>query len=364
MPSLSSNDIARITDYVAGELTSEDPVQTERWIAQDGERMQLAESLRRSRDILREEWATGIDVEGNVRALLAEVARREDRKGHDNVLSRGQVEAGKKRQIGGNRGTEIAGQGKGGFLEQTLRRAGTRVSGFAIAGLAVVAVFGGILVWHARGAHAHASVAVTTYATTNAQRANITLPDGNTVSLNVASRLDVPVDYPSGNHTVRLTGEALFTVTHHDATPFVVEAGAVATRVLGTSFAVRHYRTDTTTTIAVRDGKVTVQSAVLTPNREMEVDRTGIVSVRPTSAGRFSFATGTLRLPGMSLREAIPDLNRWYDADIRLGDPALAIQRIQGKVTTGSLSELADMLALTFDVRVVRDGRVLTLYPK
>ena len=45
----------------------------------------------------------------------------------------------------------------------------------------------------------------------------------------------------TGNHTVRLIGAGLFTVSHHDGAPFTVIAGATVARVLGTSFVVRRY---------------------------------------------------------------------------------------------------------------------------
>ena len=81
--------------------------------------------------------------------------------------------------------------------------------------------------------------AVQTYTTGDGQRANIMLSDGSIVALNVASQLDVPVDYASGDHTLRLRGEALFTVSHHEGIPLTVIAGPTTARVLGTSFVVR-----------------------------------------------------------------------------------------------------------------------------
>ncbi len=204
----------------------------------------------------------------------------------------------------------------------------------------------------------------TTYSTANGQRANITLPDGSIVSLNVASRLDVPADYAAGNRVLWLRGEALFTVRHHEGTPFTVVAGATAVRVLGTTFMVRHYTTDSTTTVAVRDGKVGVHSAVLTAAQLAEMSPAGAMRVRSASTAQFSFATGVLTLNDMPFLSAIAELDRWYDADIRSSDPALAMQRITGEYGNGSLAELADILTGTFNVRVVRSGRVLTLYPR
>ena len=196
-------------------------------------------------------------------------------------------------------------------------------------------------------------------------RANITLPDGSTVALDVASRLEVPPDSATGPRTGRRTGEGIFTVTHHSGTPFTVIAGSVTARVLGTSFVVRHYAADSLTTVAVRDGKVAVRSVVLTAERQVTIDRVRIGYVQPMKPAQFSFAAGVLTLDGVPFPAAIAELDRWYDADIRLGDPALAARRkslLSEKM--GSLADLSDILAQMFDVRVVRNGRVLTLYPR
>ncbi len=204
---------------------------------------------------------------------------------------------------------------------------------------------------------------VSTHTTGNGQRTTITLPDGSTVLLSVASRLEVPADYDRGNRTLRLEGEALFTVVHSQGRPFTVIAGPSTTRVLGTSFAVRHYPGDTAAVVAVRDGKVVVQSQVVIQAEQVTIGAQGAGAVRPTSPTQFSFASGVLTFNGMLLPDAIPQLNRWYDADIRLGDSSLETQNIVGGFKSGSLTDLAAILEMMYSVRVVRDGRVLTLYP-
>jgi ferric-dicitrate binding protein FerR (iron transport regulator) len=205
---------------------------------------------------------------------------------------------------------------------------------------------------------------MTTYATGNGQRASITLADGTTVALDVASRLEVPADYPNGNRVLRLRGAALFTVTHHDRNPLTVISGSTQARVLGTSFVVRHYAADTATIVAVREGKVAVRSVVVTATQQVVVSRAGTVHVHPADPSQFSFAKGILTLRGVPFSAAIAELDRWYDADIRLGDSSLAVRHVAGEYAAGSLSDLANILALTFNVHVVRNGRVLTLYPQ
>ena len=210
-----------------------------------------------------------------------------------------------------------------------------------------------------------------TYTTKAGQRRTITLADGSTILMNVASRIQVPADYSTDNRTIHLTGEALFTVAPRAGTPFTVVSGHSITRVLGTQFVVRRYETDTAATIAVRDGKVAVAvrdgnvavgAMILTAGQTTAVTASGSSAIDPAESRQFSFARGLLEFDNERLPDAIPLLNRWYNAEIRLGDSTLADQRVVGAFEAGSIADLASILEFTFKARVVRNGRVLTLY--
>lgn len=200
-----------------------------------------------------------------------------------------------------------------------------------------------------------------TYSTANGERAKIRLSDGSQVLLNVGSRLTVSANYANGNRTVELDGEALFMVEHDDQHPFVVIAGPSVTKVLGTSFIVRHYSNDSTAQITVRDGKVAVADAIVTAAERVEVSANGVGDVHGFKGNPFSFEYGVLSISHTSLREAIAELNRWYDADIRLADESLGSAIIGGQFPAGSLLELTEQLSAGLDVLIERDGRILTL---
>ncbi len=212
------------------------------------------------------------------------------------------------------------------------------------------------------------------YTTGPGERATITLPDGSTVVLNVASRLEVPADYSTKNRTLHLRGEAFFAVKQDARTPFAVIAGPSTTRVLGTRFAVRYYLGDSVASVAVRDGKVAVYSravstssrvpTILAANQRVTIRDTSLSAIQIAQASQFSFTRGVLTLRDATLAQAIPELNRWYNADIRFGDIALADRRVEGRFVSGSVSDLAEVLEWTLGLRVVREGRVITLYPK
>jgi transmembrane sensor len=246
------------------------------------------------------------------------------------------------------------------FKTYPRRRGMWSVATALLLGLVVLGIGRSIGTRHGHRATAQSSLI---YTTGNGERANITLPDGGTVALNVASRLEVPLDYMSGDRTVWLTGEGLFTIPHHDRVPLTVRTDVAVVRVLGTSFVVRRYATDTATLVAVREGKVMVDGAVVTAAHLVEVGHNGVSPVRLSDETPFMFATGVLTLNGVSLLDAIPELDRWYGADIRLGSPTLATHHLKGEFAAGSLADLG-MLEFALGVRVVREGRVLTLYPR
>ncbi|MDO8543251.1 MAG: FecR domain-containing protein [Opitutaceae bacterium] len=83
-----------------------------------------------------------------------------------------------------------------------------------------------------------------------------TLPDGSTVEQNAGSRYEVL--FSAHERRIRLIrGEAHFTVAKDPARPFVVAAGAVAVRAVGTAFSVRH--DPVAVEVLVTEGRVAVE---------------------------------------------------------------------------------------------------------
>ena len=347
MTSQSSLDPRQFVDYLAGTCTAAEHEAVERWATEDPERRRLLNDLRAMWERAGQRTKPSIDLEAFVRRVEARAAVGE--------VSESSMRSGRRKPTAVS---EAAMRGR--FSVPPLHRYGwSTVTAFMLG--IIVAVFGWTGVIHHNSPHSARSGLV--YTTGNGERATITLPDGNTVALNVASQLQVPADYAAGNHTLHLTGEAFFSVLHHAGNPITVISGSTAARVLGTSFAVRHYLTDTGTIVAVRNGKVAVGVTVLTSGQAANVFPHGATTVRPADSAVFSFVTGTLTLPRMPLSAAIPELNRWYDADVRLGDASLGSRLLRGEFTAGSLADLVEYLQWTLNLRVVRQGRVLTLFP-
>lgn len=100
-----------------------------------------------------------------------------------------------------------------------------------------------------------APVATATVAATEWRR----LPDGSQVELNAGA--EIAVDFSAKRRAVRLVrGEAHFAVAKDPQRPFVVTAGGVAVRAVGTEFAVNLAAGDVD--VLVTEGRVAVERAV------------------------------------------------------------------------------------------------------
>lgn len=86
----------------------------------------------------------------------------------------------------------------------------------------------------------------------------IALEDGSQVWLNRNSRLIYPKHFTDSIREVALEGEAFFEVAKNAQKPFLVNAGSVQTRVLGTAFNVRAYPQQQIVEVALVEGKVRV----------------------------------------------------------------------------------------------------------
>jgi ferric-dicitrate binding protein FerR (iron transport regulator) len=217
--------------------------------------------------------------------------------------------------------------------------------------------------WSAGVRHGSRRVALSSlvYTTGNGERANITLPDGGTVTLNVASRIEVPQDFGTRDRLVYLQGQADFRVAHQGGVPFTVEAGGTRARVLGTEFGVRAYGTGPVQ-VAVRTGRVVVGSLVLGARDIAMVTPSQVMVAHDQDlAQALGFTQGRLVLNDVPLRETLPDLERWYDVKIQWRDPSIGAIPVHAVLTNGSIGDLMEALRVTLGLHVVCEGRTLTL---
>ena len=206
----------------------------------------------------------------------------------------------------------------------------------------------------------------------NGTRRTITLGDGSQVTLNAGSTLRWPPTFGRGARDVYLNGEAFFSVTHDSTAPFRVHARGTIAHDLGTRFTVRAYPELANVEVAVTDGAVSLRhdrtasdSAILRAGQLGRLGQTGAPTVESNvPLDRWTAWTGgALILDGLTLADAIPQLERWYDVDITVADSALARRHITARFRDETLPQMLDALTLALGAHVQQSGRAVTLLP-
>jgi transmembrane sensor len=218
------------------------------------------------------------------------------------------------------------------------------------------------------------------YVTRPGQRETVTLLDGTQLTLAPASRLQLSSEYGRPNRDVTLDGEAVFGVVHDAQHPFTVRAKGIETTDIGTRFCVRAYMGEAAVRVAVADGRVVLSRRgrgrsrpAPTATRGAEPVMAGdVATVTDTSLAithvtstpdDLAWADGWLAFRETPMRDAVADLGRWYDVDVRLADPSLATRRITASLHDEPLPKVLSAVALLIDARYEQHGRVVTFYP-
>lgn len=233
-------------------------------------------------------------------------------------------------------------------------------------GLAAAASLTVALVWWRVG-----TPVVETEATNASAYERRILADGSTVELNQGAV--VTTAFTPGERRVTLVrGEALFTVAKNPARPFIVRAGGVAVRAVGTAFNVRIR--ETLVELTVTEGVVAVaqggghaleRAAPRIAAGDGAVIRSGAVA--PTVLNpdllrqRTAWQDGVIELDGETLPQAVEEFNRYRDHPIIVGDPRLANLRVGGRFEVDEADKFITALEGSFAVSAIptADGSIL-----
>jgi transmembrane sensor len=206
------------------------------------------------------------------------------------------------------------------------------------------------------------------------------LPDGSIVELKDGSAIELM--FSSEVRGVRLKGEAHFTVAK-SAKPFVVEAGNVAVRAVGTAFNVRLDQNEVD--VLVTEGRVHVNraaaatspitepdaadglsavaatavpaGAVLTAGQRATVSMTGderprVSDATPAEIERvLSWQAPRLQFSETPLAVAISEFNQRNRTRLVLGEPELADIPIGGTFRVDNVEGFIRLLEVTLDIR-------------
>lgn len=206
-------------------------------------------------------------------------------------------------------------------------------------------------------------------ATTPGQRAIATLSDGSKIVLGPASHLRYARSYGHPRRDVYLEGEAYFTVAHDVARPFHVHTSQAVASDLGTKFVVRAHTADSAVDVVVAEGKVSLRakgapdSVVLVRADRGRVSADGALRAVHGVAldDALAWTEGRLVFHDTPFAEVARELGRWYDIDVRAGEPSLLTRHLTATFTGESLDDVLQLVAHSMRLTVERHGRTVIL---
>jgi len=160
--------------------------------------------------------------------------------------------------------------------------------------------------------------------TSRGERKIVELADGTKVWLSPASSLEYPDKFRKSTRDIKLTGEAFFDVVKDKKHPFIVHAGTLDTKVLGTTFNIRAYSEDKKITVVLLTGKVAITSTRhaqtnLIPNQIAEYNPATNKLQKtdyPQASQMLDRRNGFYHYEGTPVLAIIADLKRDYNINI------------------------------------------------
>jgi transmembrane sensor len=202
-----------------------------------------------------------------------------------------------------------------------------------------------------------------------------TLEDGSVVTLNRGATIAVAFT-PTERRVTLTHGEANFAVAKNPARPFIVSAGGVAIRAVGTAFNVR--LAATAVEVVVTEGKVEVNAptaADTSPRSVLAAGERTLVSLAPNASAPQITAVTPTQMQGMlawqprmldftarPLREIVAEFNRANaPVEVVIVDPALAETPITAALRSDNIEGFVRMLEFGAGIRADRAGDTITL---
>lgn len=277
---------------------------------------------------------------------------------------------------------EGAGEGDADLLAPRLRpqrRSPWILGGLAAAAAIALAVVG---IWQLRSPRPTAETEIGGFR-------ELRLADGSVVQLNTDSAVRTRFTVEERRIEL-LRGEAFFDVAANPARPFIVSAGGVAVRAVGTAFNVR--LRETAVEVLVTEGKVQVNDSLkggsllgvdaagtpsLLVQGEMAVipasavvgvpeaptGNAGVVAlVAPVEVQRaLAWQERRLEFEARPLGEVVAEFNRYNRTKLVIADPRLGAQKFSGSFRAEGYEPFVRLLEQNFGVAAVREGDDIVL---
>lgn len=222
----------------------------------------------------------------------------------------------------------------------------------------------------------HTSAFTAEYVTDIGEMRSVTLPDGSEIRMNTDSRMEIA--YRNDARIIRLAkGEAWFDVFHDSDRPFLVHAGRIMVRAVGTAFSV--FVRDDRIDLTITDGRVEAVSLDEEAISLSELDPdfpARALSRIPLAQGqhvvfddeieliqrvepaeiekRLAWRDGMLLFDNDPLEEVVNKINRYTPVKIVISDSDIRDMRFGGYFRTSDVDSILATLEEGFGIRAER----------
>ena len=226
-------------------------------------------------------------------------------------------------------------------------------------------------------------------------RSEVSLPDGTSVKLNAGSYISYASDYNRTNRNVTLKGEAYFKVARNEEIPFIVDAGPINVKALGTEFNIKAYDDENTIETTLVTGKVEItqegagnenQTVGLNPSQKIifiRDEQAFLIDDKKESENQvkpvpnimanmlivpevnveqvLAWTEGKLILKGESLDKLCVALERKYDMTFVFTGEKVKKFRFTGVLLDETLEQVLNVIRLTAPITYSIEGKVVSL---
>jgi ferric-dicitrate binding protein FerR (iron transport regulator) len=214
----------------------------------------------------------------------------------------------------------------------------------------------------------HPAAALQQFSSAPGGKSRVALPDGSIVWLNRNTQLHYEKNsFGKQSREITLAGEAFFDIAKSEGIPFIIHAGKVNIRVLGTAFNVKAYAGDSAVFTTLVRGKIAVsfgeKTVVMQPEEQLTVPVTRHVAVfqqkhlEKDSSGQLpeiSWLNNKLVFDNNTFGELAAKMSRWYGVTFYFESAGLQQLRFSGIIDTESIDDALKMLQLSrpFNFRI------------
>jgi len=216
----------------------------------------------------------------------------------------------------------------------------------------------------------------------------VVLADGSKVILNKNSQIFLSEGFGKSNRVITLSGEAYFDVAHNSTLPFIVQAGTVRIRAVGTVFNVRAYADEKGIETSLLRGAVEITrqgheklKLLLKPNEKVVVPvvkpaveavkkkhendsyTIKLLQVEKNSGmiAEIAWVNHKLVFDNEPLSQIAQKLEKWYDTPVTINDSRLATEKFTGEFESENMSEVLTALQITYPFHFLesKDGAIM-----